>query len=141
MSKFAGLALSVDMPSRMPILHPKTLEPLVDEEGREAFIELYSRDSAKGREQARRNQIKRLASRQRKKSEIVEITEEEQTDMLVALTSSWHLVSLDGKALKVDCTPDNVRDLYTEPAMAWLRDQVENFTWDRANFLPASSTS
>jgi hypothetical protein len=139
MSKFAGLELSIDTPSRMPILHPRTLEALVDEEGKEAFIELYSRDSAKGREQDRKNQIKRLGSRQPKKADIIDRNDEEHTDMLVALTVSWHLVSLDGKALAVECTPANARELYTARTMAWLRDQVFNHTWDRANFLPASS--
>lgn len=55
--------------------------------------------------------------------------------MLVAVTEDWD-IQLDGKTPK--CTEKAVRDLYT--AQPWIRDQVDAFVHDRANFLSVAST-
>ena len=138
MSKFAALALAVETPERMPVLHPVTKVPLVDGTGKEAHIALFSSDSPQAQEHLRSLSRKRIASKNRTVLTIEEV-ERGQIDGLVKLTAGWYLVGLDGMALDVPFSPENARELYAEPAMAWLREQVEQFAADRENFLKASS--
>ena len=58
-------------------------------------------------------------------------------DLLTALTVSWRGIEWDGKPYP--CTPENARSLYTK--LRWLREQVDEFVGERANFLPKSATS
>lgn len=136
-SPFAGMGLTVDQPTRMPIVCPRTMEPMVDADGNEGFIMLMSSDSHAGREYDRKLQIDRIGRRQQTKSKIVEQAEAEQTEKLVALTKGpWHLVGFDGQPIDLPCNTANARALYSDPATVWLRDQVQLWVTDRANFLP-----
>ncbi len=139
MSKFAALALEVEKPARMTIVHPVTREPLKDGEGNEAYIDLHSGDSAVARRQQQSIQRRRLASRGRKVT--LEEIESDALDFLAALAASWRLVGLDGSAIDVPFSTTNARELFGESSMAWLREQVDEFSADRANFSKASSTT
>ena len=141
MGKFDKLALAVDEPEKMIIVHPHTRQPLRHKEsGEEGYIELYSSDSDIARKHSRNIQRRRLNMRGRGKLTPEEI-EAEATSLLVALTVSWNLVGLDGDPLDVPFTQENARELYSEHVMAWLREQVDEFTADRSNFSQASSTN
>ena len=141
-SKFAGLGLDVDTSRRMTVLHPVTNHPLKDESGANAYIDIYSADSRAAQGHRRQIQDQRLdavlSRGSRVKSEAID---QEHIDLLVALTAGWHLVALDGSALDIPFSKDAATELYASPAMTWLRDQVDRFAADRANFLPASSTN
>lgn len=138
-NKFAGMTLPVDVPEQMKIVHPVTRQILRDSKGKEAFIELYSADSDVARKHQREVMQRRIAMRRAKVS--AEEVEASGTEVLVTLTKSWHLVGLDGAPLEVPCDPDNARELYSASGMAWLREQVDEFVFDRANFTKASSTN
>lgn len=56
---------------------------------------------------------------------------EDTLNMLVACTVGWEGVVLDGAPLPFN--PANARKLYQR--VPWLREQVEEFVGDRANFL------
>lgn len=57
--------------------------------------------------------------------------EKDQLDLLVACTVSWDNITYNSKPL--ECTPENARLLYQNvPA---VREQVDAFIGDRANFL------
>jgi len=56
-------------------------------------------------------------------------------DDLVQLTTAWTGFTLDGAAL--DCTPENVKRVYTE--WAWIKEQVQEFVADRSNFFRADA--
>lgn len=137
MSKFAGMALEVDKPSRMVIVHPVSRQPLRDNEGKEAFIELHSGDSDVARKHHRAVQRRRLAMRGRGKITPEEL-EAEHVEFLSALTVGWYLVDLSGAPIAVPFSPENARDLYAEAALSWVREQVDEFTGDRGNFSKAS---
>lgn len=137
-SKFAGMTLEVEKPSRMTIVHPVSRQPLRDASGVEAFIELYSGDSEVARKHHRAVQRRRLAMKGRGKISPEEL-EAEQVEFLCALTTGWHLLALDGSAMEVGFSAENARDLYAEPALSWLREQVDEFIGDRGNFSKASS--
>lgn len=137
MSKFAGMALEVDKPSRMVIVHPVSRQPLRDAEGKEAYIELYSGDSDVAKKHHRAVQRRRLAMKGRGKITPEEL-EAEHVEFLGALTVGWYLVDLSGAPISVPFSPENARDLYAEAALSWVREQVDEFTGDRGNFSKAS---
>lgn len=59
--------------------------------------------------------------------------ETEALDIYVACTKSWVNIEVDGKPL--ECTPDNVRMIYTNESYLWLHEQVLAFVGVRANFI------
>lgn len=136
-SKFAALALDVDTAGRMTVVHPITRQPLRDADGKEAYIDLFSSDSAQARLHQRAVSRRRLAMRGRAKLTVEEL-EAEAIEFLGALTAGWFLLDLEGKPLGVEFTPDNARELYGIAAIAWLRDQADEYIGDRANFSKGS---
>jgi hypothetical protein len=60
---------------------------------------------------------------------------EDSIDDLVQLTTGWSGFTLDGVTL--ECTPDNVRKVYSE--WAWIKEQVQEFVADRSNFFRANA--
>jgi hypothetical protein len=139
MSKFAGLGLAVEAPARMTILHPATGQPLRNAQtGEPAWIDLLSADSPAARAHQREAQNRRLKARAR--SVTAEMLEADGTDLLAALTKGWQLVTLDGAPIVEPCTPENARELYAAPELAFIRRQVDEFVADLGNF-PAKTTS
>lgn len=139
-SKFAGLEIAVDKPQRMTLHHPVTRQPLRDAKGAEAWIDLHSSDSKVARDHNREVQRRRLNMRGRGRISPEEI-EAEAADLLAALTTGWRLLTLEGGTLDVPFSTENARELYASPALAWIREQVDEFASDRANFPQPSSPS
>lgn len=140
-SKFDGLGLEVEKPSRMTIHHPAKGTPLRDCDGNEAYIDLLNPDGPKGRAFDRKVTTDRLSRRNRAAAPTGEQIEAEQTDKMVDLTTGWHLVDLDGNALNVPFSPADARELYSTPAMGWLRIAVQEHLANYSNFAKASSSS
>lgn len=140
MSKFAGLELSVEKPFRLVLVHPVTRQPLRDAEGKEAYIEHYSGDSEAARKHQRSVTRRRLAMRGRAKLTPEEI-EAEAIELLAALSTAWNLLDLNGGKIDVPFTQENARELYANPAVGWLREQLDESASDRANFSQGSSNS
>jgi len=142
MSKFDALALAVDQPSRMTILHPATRQPLRNGTGEEAWIDLLSDDSQAA--QAYDDRISDIRIQNRQMGSILPTAAETRQMVigrLAALTVGWHLVALDGSPLDVPFNAANVSELYAVPSMAWLREQVAVHISRRANFTPRSSNN
>lgn len=141
MSKFAALAIEVEKPSRMVLVHPVSRQPVRDKEGKEAFINLYSADSEMARKHQRAVTRRQLAMRGRAKNTPEEL-EANAVGLLAALTApDWYLVDFNGDPIDVPYSPENARELYTEPAVSWIREQVDEYVGDRGNFSKASSKS
>lgn len=140
MSKFSALELPVDAPIHLVLTHPVTKQPLRDLEGKEAYIDHYSGDSEIARKHSRAVQRRRLAMRNRGKITPEEL-EAESVELLAALTTGWYLVALDRTPIEVPFTPENARELYSNPAVAWIRELVDESASDRGNLSPASSSS
>lgn len=138
--KFASLALPVEKASRMTILHPVTRQPLKNGDGREAYIEMLSIDSEVAQKHRTASQQRRLNMGIRAKLNAEEL-EQESIDLLAWLTVGWHLVGFDGEVIDVPFSKENARKLYGQHALAWLREQVDQYVADRGNFSGASSTS
>jgi hypothetical protein len=140
MNRFSGLELEVDAPFRLILVHPVTRQPMRDAEGKTAYIDHYSADSEIARKHQRAVQRRRLAMRGRMKITPEEL-EAEATEILAALTAGWYLVDLKGNMIDLPFSQDNARELYGNPAVGWLREQLDESTADRANFSLGSSTN
>jgi hypothetical protein len=138
--KFAGLELEVETPFRLMLVHPITRQPMRDAEGKTAYIDHYSADSEIARKHQRAVQRRRLAMRGRMKITPEEL-EGEAVDILSALTVGWYLVDLKGNVIDLPFSQDAARELYGNPAVSWLREQIDESTADRANFSQGSSTN
>ncbi|MCW5695777.1 MAG: hypothetical protein KIS96_03470 [Bauldia sp.] len=134
MSKFGGLARETDKIGRMPIRDSVTGQPIRTIDGREAYIEGYGSDSTTAVKARRTITDGRLRMRNRNKL-TSERLETEGNEMLAALTTGWLLVDpTNGSVIEVPHSLANALDLFGAPEMAWLREQWDEFTSDRANF-------
>lgn len=140
MSKFSGLELAVEKPFRLVLVHPITRQPLRDAEGNEAYIEHYSGDSEIARKHQRGITRRRLAMRGRAKLTPEEL-EAEALELLSLLSTGWNLLDLNGSKIDVPFSQQNAKELYENPAVGWLREQIEESASDRANFSRGSQTS
>lgn len=140
MSKFEGLALAVEVVGRMVLKHPITGLPIRDAAGNEAWVDLHSADSEPARKAQRAITNARLSMRNRNALDAKRL-ETEGTELLADLTAGWSLLSLDGEPIDVPFSRANAVELYSEPSLAWIREQADAFVGARENFSKASSTS
>jgi hypothetical protein len=63
----------------------------------------------------------------------VEEQESNAVIILVACTLGWEGIVMNGQEYPFN--PDNAKTLYSDPGFSWLREQVDKFIADRANFL------
>jgi hypothetical protein len=109
----------------LQLLHPVSGESIGVE------IKLLGRDSAAYVNKARDINAAKFAKAGRGKKLDLLPSDDEQVDLLVAVTAEWRGVVVNGEALAF--SPENVRKLYAE--QRWVREQVDLFVGDRANFL------
>lgn len=113
--------------------HPSTREPLFadDDKGKKPMvITLMGIDGETFQRIRRQNQ--RAAMKRRDPVEPAE-AEKQGLDTLVAITKGWKNIVLSGEELAF--TAENVRRVYAE--FPWIREQVNEFASDRANFISA----
>jgi hypothetical protein len=117
----------------MTVLHPVTGDPM-DHDGKPVTITLASADSDVARA-ARRAGITRRLANPSSKPMTADDLEKQGLHILAACTLEWSGIIWEGKA--VQCGDAEAVSLYTK--LPWLREQVDAFVSNRANFLPASS--
>lgn len=133
MTKFGSLALAVDKPQKMVLIHPSNGQPICDEDGNKAYIELLSFDSAAARAYDIEIANRRLQNTTRKALTAEELDAEE-IGKLVCLTKNWLLIQPDKTVLNVECTPENAKELYSANSTAWIAEQALAFMRTRKNF-------
>jgi len=123
MTKFA------DEGATLEILHPATLEPLLHN-GEPVTITLLGQDSS-----VFRAEIQRRAKAQMNKRQKIDIDKVagDSADLLAVLTVNWYGIEEGGKEL--ECNRENAKGVYEK--YGWLRQQVDEFIGDRANFFKA----
>lgn len=123
----------------MTIHDPATDEPMVDADGNEFWIELFSMDSKRYKE-IQNNQVNRRIQKMQRQRGQAAMTAEQQDanslELLAKCTKAWHVV-MNGEA--IECTEKNARDLYER--VPPVREQADAFMHDRKNFLTNSSGS
>jgi hypothetical protein len=115
----------------MPVRHPVTKVALKTEKGEAVTLTVTGSDSKEFRDQERALINKRINAGQRTAN--ADDIYSEATAVLASCVKAWANIELDGK--KLDCTPANVKTVLTR--FPWLREQVDAFVGDRANFLQA----
>lgn len=130
---------SADEGVPVTILHPATNQPLRDDDGNDVTITVMGQDSQAFQQAKRRAMNRRMAAMRggRGAKLTAEELEAENIATLVACTVGWSGLALEGKPLTFDAK--NVRMVYER--FPWIREQVDEFIGDRANFLMTSSQS
>lgn len=125
---------------RMVIVDPTTGVALKDKDGQEAFIDLYSLESP-AIDDVRREMFDRAVTRsQRNSKRIMTLDEsrEQSADLLAAATAGWYLVDFEGEPIDEPFSKESARELYLDPDMTWLKEQVDDFVADKRNFIKRS---
>ena len=147
MSKFGELGVVTDKPSRMTIIAPGEVDPLIDEKGNEAYIDFLPWDSEAGRrfdqeqqrELVRKNFKQRSRTEQRADLENADNTRL-QAERLAALATGWYLLDFDGKPLPdMEFSKATALELFSAPALGWLHRQSWVFVGNERNFMRRSS--
>ena len=124
-----------DEPIEMQVQHPVTGGALNG-----TRLWLYGPDTpqhSKALQEVRRQARKRVMKSG--KRALIEDDDEATGIMVLAhCVARWEGIALEGQEL--DCTPENVRRVFSHPKVSWLRDQAAEFIQDRENFLPKSET-
>lgn len=130
----AGFDLAGDAArgATLKLLNPRTGNPLLQEDGSPVAIDLIGVDAP-----AYENALYRITTgNAHLRVNGIEIGHDERdrqvADLLAVATTGWHGIALDGAHL--ECTKDNAASVYRR--FGWLRDQVDAFISDRANFAP-----
>jgi len=105
--------------------HPKTGQPLG------IRIKLLGVDSDVYQKQVRKNNDRRFKKRRFKLT--ADEVEAENVELLVAVTKEWENMIEHGQPVEFNAA--NVRRIYTDKKYSWIREQVDEFAGDRANFL------
>lgn len=136
-----SLGLGVEyVPYRVELVHPETGNPLIDEDGVQAFVEIDGYNSDAGEKirkaTARRMQLQRKGGREAPID--LDKARDENADNLSILTRAWHLVNLQGKAIPADqfpCTAGNARAIFRRKDTAWMAEQVGAALLEQSNFI------
>lgn len=109
----------------LTILHPVTFAET------DIKIRLAGSDSARYR-----NKVKKLAEKERgKRSKTINLdaAERQGAEILAACTLDWKGIQRGG--VTVPFSYENAVELYSDPNLRWLREQVDEFIADRTNFF------
>ncbi len=125
------LAEMADGGADLELEHPVTGE-LLDHEGKKFIITLAGTDSAAYRNKQRELQSKRIAKMSRKRNNKDFILSDEDTSaLLAAATIGWSGIMVGGE--EIEFSTAAAKKLYLE--RNWIREQVDVFVGDRANFF------
>jgi hypothetical protein len=147
MSKFGKLGVTTDKPSRMTIIAPGEVDPLIDKDGNEAYIDFLPWDSEAGRkfdQDQQREQVRkgfRQRSRAEQRADLESIDQiKAQAERLAALTTGWYLLDFDGQPLPdMDFSKATALELFSAPELGWLHRQAWVFVGNERNFMKGSS--
>ena len=113
------------------LVHPSTLEPLLNDDKSEMTITMYAPHSKEYKAAVHIQTNKRLKQVQgKKKADITSESIEEATlEVLVKATKSWNN-TYDGK--KPECCAETAKEVYEK--VFWIKDQLEEASTDLLDF-------
>lgn len=118
--------------AKLQLRHPVDDTPLTDDKGVPITITVVGSDSQTFKRAMHAQADRRMAKANRRNMTMQSI-EDEGINLLVAATTGWFGIIVDGKAMPF--SGDNAHTLYDR--FPWIREQVNVFVGDRANFLKA----
>lgn len=123
--------------AEMELVHPVTGETLTqdDKEKTPITIKVVGTDSKAYRNKNRDFQRKRIAKMTKSRTKTIDYTvsDEDACELLAECTVGWSGIEVDGKPLEF--SKENANELYMK--FNWIREQVDAFIGDRANFFPS----
>lgn len=133
MFDISTLALNADTVD-FQLRHPATGELLFSDEAKTLPVAavLYGKASKQYRNALNAMLNRSLKRKAKKEKESAEVMTEEGVSLLVAVTSGFKELSIAGT---VPSTEADFRSLYSNAAYSWIKDQVNEFLGDDANFL------
>ena len=123
------MTVMADAGATMTVMHPATGEPL-QHNGEDVTITILGQDSTKFREEVQRRAKAQLGKRGKPDFDKIAA---DSADLLAACTTSWEGITENGQL--VECSRENAKRIYEK--YGWLRQQVDEFISDRANFFKA----
>lgn len=117
----------------MELMHPIDDEPLLQDDGSKITIKLLGADSKAFRDISKKHSRKRTANMMKTRKKDIDFTPtlEETCETLAACTVGWKGIEANGNAIKF--STDEAYKLYMD--FSWIREQVNIFVGDRANFF------
>ena len=112
----------------MEVCHPVTGEPL---DGGTVRIKLAGPDSKVYRHALNSGINRRLVKNANKMQQTVEMSEADAIQVLAKATMDWKNLHLDGEDVKF--SKEAALDIYR--TIPWIKEQVDEFLNERANFL------
>lgn len=116
------------------IVHPTTLEPLLNDNSDPMVITMYAPHSKEYKAAVHEQTNKRLKQAQSKKK--VDLTaediEEATLDLFAKTTKSWN-ITYDGE--EPDFSVSKAKEIYSE--VFWIRDQIDEAVSNSLNFKKA----
>ena len=122
--------LAESSPEKLHLLDPITGVEAFDDDGKPVTIELYSADSDVFRKAIRKYGNKQLNEKQNRRKSMEEF-EANSSKILAQATVGWSGLHEHDSELVFNL--GNAERLYMQ--YPWIREQVEEFINDRANFL------
>jgi hypothetical protein len=123
---------AADEGAKLQLRHPVEDSPLTKDDGSPITITLVGSDSATFKRAMQVQADRRLKSNNRRSISMQSI-EDDAIDLLSAATIGWDGIVVDGEELPF--SNENAKALYER--FPWIREQVNAFIGERANFLKA----
>jgi hypothetical protein len=114
----------------MHLCHPLSGDRLKQDDGSYIVIRLLGADAPEYRQRVHRIANKNV-QRRKKSAPSAEQIEEQTVSLLAAITVGWEGIVVNGEALEF--SEQAAKELYQDHV--WIREQVDEFVADRANFL------
>lgn len=118
--------------SVMTLVHPATGEPVMTADGKPVTFTLIGADSEEAIK-AKREAINRRIADKSNRPVRAEFIDDQAITLLSRCFKAWSGVTWEGKQLT--CSPENAAMIMRK--RPWIREQVDAFVSDRANFTPA----
>lgn len=118
----------------MELMHPVDNEVMLQDNKSPITIKLVGTDSKAYRNKNRDFQRKRIAKMTKSRTKTIDYTvsDEDACELLAECTIGWSGIVVEGKPLEF--SKENAEILYMQ--FNWIREQVDAFIGDRANFFP-----
>lgn len=122
--------------AKLMLKNPNNM-PAVRADGEPLWIKVRSFYSTATRDAQHKIQDQRIADAKNGLGNNVSAAsmEQDSVDNLVSVTVEWNLQDKDGTA--IPCTAENARKLFTDPLFSSVRQQVNTFANENANFIAA----
>lgn len=133
MFDISTLALKTDTVD-VQLRHPATGELLFSDEAKTlpVAVTVYGKASSQYRNAVNAMVNRSMKRKAKKEKETAEVMNEEGLTLLTAITAGFKELSVNGS---VPSSEADYRTLYADAKYAWIKDQVNEFVGDDANFL------